>query len=201
MIAAPKVSIVACSAKTRRGIPCATIGIASLVHKVLSSQYPSVKLIDLGTIELPTFDGREINEYKSPSLQNLAEALTSSKGILWIVPCYWQNAGSLFINSISLLAGPGYSNSETMASATPFSGKLMSLITVGADNSSAGAGAEVSFSMFGAIRARTVGIPVVINNPRNTPISSTDASAILRCSIGLLQAVITDANCPRSVPV
>ena len=134
-----------------------------LLHSYIQNRI--VRTIDLRDLNLPMFDGRTVEEYESEDLEWLMRRVKSAYSIVVSAPAYWGGASGVFKNALDLLGGVAYDQPEQH---TPFEGKIVGLLVVGADNHSAFNASSQLRTIFSSMGAIVLNMQVVIGNPRKT---------------------------------
>jgi NAD(P)H-dependent FMN reductase len=127
----------------------------------------SYEWLDLRDLDLPFFDGRSVEEYDSPDLARLADAIGESTIVTLSVPAYWGGPAGVVKNALDCLGGAAYDAAPDRT--LPLEGKIVAVFVVGADDVSAyGAASDirVTLSELGAWVAPRM---VVVGNPRHHP--------------------------------
>jgi NAD(P)H-dependent FMN reductase len=123
-----------------------------------------VFLLDLREHALPMFDGRLPEAYVDQSVRLVATALQRAGALFISVPAYWAGVSGVFKNFVDVLGGPAYDLPPPHS--TIFSGKLVGLLVVGADDASSVAGARQAIEIMGSTGAVVVNDPIVVSNLR-----------------------------------
>ncbi|MDX1389198.1 MAG: NAD(P)H-dependent oxidoreductase [Acidobacteriota bacterium] len=129
--------------------------------------YPAIEILDLRDHPLPLFDGRTLNDVASPGVDEAARRVGEAKALLFGIPAYWSAVSGGFKNFIEVLCGPAYDLAPPYA--TPFVGKPVGILVVGADIASASRGVAQALDIVEHIGAVPVGEPVSIADPRRIP--------------------------------
>jgi NAD(P)H-dependent FMN reductase len=141
----------------------------------ISTVYPAVALLDLRDHALPLFDGRAGAQYGHPTLDLVSSCVDRAPSLLLAVPAYWSGVSGVFKNFVDTLCGAAYN--LTPPYKTVFTGKLVGLLVVGADERSAAAGARHAVEIMESTGARLAADPVIVSNPRG---KGVDAALLSR---------------------
>lgn len=123
--------------------------------------------LDLRELELPFFDGRSLPDYHAPDLFRVEEAIRRADVVILSVPAYWNGPSGVVKNLLDVLGGAAYDMNEAQIQNTCMENRLVGLLVVGSDESSAHhahAAMRVQLASMGAWVPPRV---MVIGNPRH----------------------------------
>lgn len=123
-----------------------------------------VFLLDLREHALPMFDGRLPEAHECNSVRLVTTTLRRAGALFISVPAYWAGVSGVFKNFVDVVIGPAYDLPQHHS--TIFSGKLVGLLVVGADDESSVAGARQVIEIMGSTGALVVREPIVVSNLR-----------------------------------
>lgn len=150
-----------------RESPSAARTMLRAVGEGIAAAGRSYEWLDLRELDLPFFDGRAVEEYGSPDLDRLADAIAESTIVTLSVPAYWGGTAGVVKNALDCLGGAAYDAAPDRT--LPLEGKIVAFFVVGADDVSAyGAAADIRVTLSelgGWVAPRTV----VVGNPRDLP--------------------------------
>lgn len=157
---------VCASLKPAPGLPgrSAARSVLNIALNALASTYPNTFVLDLRDHPPPLFDGRMPDDRPEPDLRFSLECVRRSGALLLSIPAYWSGVSGVFKNFVDVLCGPAYDLADT--SDTPFAGKPVGAIVLGADEASTAAGARQAREILEHAGARFVAEPISIANPR-----------------------------------
>jgi NAD(P)H-dependent FMN reductase len=150
----------------------------------ISTVYPAVSLLDLRDHALPFFDGRAGSQYGDPTLDMVSSCVDRAPSLLLAVPAYWSGVSGVFKNFIDTTCGAAYNLVPPIR--TVFTGKLVGLLIVGADERSATCGAEHAVEIMESTGATLAGDPVIVSNPRGRGVDAALLSRELLPIAGVL---------------
>ncbi|MFM9448275.1 NADPH-dependent FMN reductase [Streptomyces acidiscabies] len=130
--------------------------------------------LDLRDLDIPQFDGRSRAEYGSADLEKVHAAFAASDVIVVSAPAYWNAVSGPLLNLFDVLGGANYDLVPDRE--LPLDGKIVVLLVVGADHSSAYQAAAGLRSTLSAMGAWVAPRETVIGNPRQVP----DFAAVVR---------------------
>lgn len=142
----------------------ATRSVLQAALGALARTYPHTFLLDLRDRPPPLFDGRMPEDRPEPEVRFSLECVRRAGALLLSVPAYWSDVSGVFKNFVDVLCGPAYDLPDPKD--TPFSGKLVGAIVIGADEPSTIAGVEQTRAILESVGARFVAEPIAIANPR-----------------------------------
>ena len=108
---------------------------------------------------------RVVSALKRLQLTHLRDTLAAATTIVLSVPAYWGGPSGVVKNCLDLLGGAAYDLDEEHRQ-NPFTGKLVGLLVVGADDLSAQHGLSSMRLSLGALGAWVAPRAVTISNPR-----------------------------------
>jgi NAD(P)H-dependent FMN reductase len=121
--------------------------------------------IDLRDLDLPLFDGRNVNQYASSDLDRAWQAVQAAQVLVISVPAYWGGPSGAIKNLFDLFGGAAY---DLPADAVaPLQGKIVALLVVGADDLAAHCGLAAMQTTLMSMGAWVAPRAMVIGNPRN----------------------------------
>ncbi|WP_073966871.1 NAD(P)H-dependent oxidoreductase [Streptomyces sp. CB02460] len=144
------------------------------VQAGLSDEHTPFAQLDLRDLDIPQFDGRTCAEYGNADLDKVRAALDASDVIVVSAPAYWNAVSGPLLNLFNVLGGANYD--LTPDRELPLQGKVVILLVVGADHSSAHLAAAQLRSTLSAMGAWVAPRETVIGNPRQVP----DFTAVVR---------------------
>src|SRR2546423_8380962 len=91
-----------------RDSPSAARTMLRTVGEGIAATGRSYEWLDLRDLDLPFFDGRAVEEYGSPDLDRLADAIADSTIVTLSVPAYWGGPAGVVKNALDCLGGAAY---------------------------------------------------------------------------------------------
>jgi NAD(P)H-dependent FMN reductase len=124
------------------------------------------EVLDLRDLTLPFFDGRDAEQYGVADLSVLHSHVGAADALILAAPAYWGGLAGALKNALDLLGGAAYDTADRL---TPFAGKTVGLLVVGAAPGDAEAGCRQLRVALGRMGARCLEEAVVVDNPRTCP--------------------------------
>jgi NAD(P)H-dependent FMN reductase len=150
--------------------------------------------LDVRDLDLPFFDGRSVEAYGSRDLELAASAVEEHERIVLSVPAYWGGPAGVVKNLLDVLGGAAYDAPPDQE--PPLAGKLVFLLVVGSDDSSAHLAHGALRSVLAAMGAWVAPRAAVVGNPRRA--RSVEALVAATKEFG---AYVATAAVPEEAPV
>jgi NAD(P)H-dependent FMN reductase len=146
--------------------------------------------LDLATLELPCFDGRDVAAYGAPDLVDLDRRVRAAAGLVVAAPSYWGGVAGALKNALDLLGGAAY---DAPGRTTPLAAKPVAVLVVGAGPGDARAGLTQLQGVLGCMGAHCLGEAVTVDNPRTCP----DLGAVLERAFALGHLITLSVGAAR----
>ena len=138
---------------------CRTLLQESVRH--IQRVFPNITLLDLRQVALPAFEGLTPQEHYDSRVHDIHQLVSGAAGLVLSVPAYWGGVGGAFKSFVETISGPAYKPNVS----SPFAGKPTVSLLIGADETSANAGAVQLRTILTALGANLVSPVISVSDP------------------------------------
>ncbi|MEN2977387.1 NAD(P)H-dependent oxidoreductase [Tistrella bauzanensis] len=157
---------------------------------IVGRVFPAIDLMDLRDEALPPFQGLDPMDHPHPGVRHCHARIAAASGLVLSVPAYWGGVGGTFKSFVETVSGPAYS----AGARSPFAGRPVVALIVGADAASAAAAAEQLPVILHCLGARQAGPFVVVDDPAAAGMAQRAIQGLVVATAGLARDVATAAT-------
>lgn len=144
--------------------PSAARSLLGIAEEGLRRESIEPARVDFCALDLPLFEGVPLSSYSQADVAAFSRQIADYPAFILSAPAYWGGPSGLVKNFLDLLGGPAYAHDEAQTS--PFDGKRVALIAIGAAWGDAARASEQLQYALDRMGARVAQSPLCLDDPR-----------------------------------